>query len=80
MVVVLLPLPLSMNDGEAVDNTVAVVVVPLAAVTAVAVVAVDNEDDVQCRRWGGGAFNGSGSVGKQRQLNTDMQWQGEDGD
>ena len=77
---VLLPLSLSMDDGEAVDNAMAAVVVPLAAVTAAAVVAVDNEDGIQCWRWGGGAFNGSGSVGKQRQLNTDMQWQGEDGD
>ncbi len=50
----LLPLSLSMDDGEAVDNAVAAVVVPLAAVTAAAVVAVNNEDGVQCRRWGGG--------------------------
>ena len=54
MVVVLLPLSLSMDDGEAVDNAVAAVVVPLAAVTVVAVVAVDNEDGIQCRRRGGG--------------------------
>ena len=54
MVVVLLPLSLSMDDGEAVDNVVAAVVVPLAAVTAAAVVAVDNEDGVQCWRWRGG--------------------------
>jgi hypothetical protein len=51
---VLLPLSLSMDDGEAVSNAVAAVVVPLAAVTAAAVVTVDNEDGVQCRRWGGG--------------------------
>ncbi len=75
----LLPLSLSMDDSEAVDNALAVVMVPLAAVTVAAVVAVDNEDGVKCRRWGGGAFNGSGSVGKQWQLNTDMQWQGKDG-
>ena len=45
----LLPLSLSMDDGEAVDNTVAAVVVPLATVTAAAVVVVENEDGVQCR-------------------------------
>ena len=54
VVVVLLPLSLSMDDGEAVDNAMAAVVVPLAAVTAAAVVAVDNEDGVQCWRWRGG--------------------------
>jgi len=54
VVVVLLPLSLSMDNGEAVDNGVAAVVVLLAAVTAAAVVAVDNEDGVQCWRWGGG--------------------------
>jgi hypothetical protein len=53
VVVVLLPLSLSMDDGEAVDNAVAAVVVPLAAVTAAAVVAVDNEDGIQGWRWGG---------------------------
>jgi hypothetical protein len=56
VVVVLLPLSLSMDDGEAVDNAMAAVVVPLAAVTAAAVVAVDNEDGVQCWRWGGGGI------------------------
>ncbi len=33
VVVLLLPLSLSLDDGEAVDNAVAAVVVPLAAVT-----------------------------------------------
>ena len=50
----LLPLSLSMDGGEVVDNAVAAVVVPLTAVTVAVVVAVDNEDGVQCWRWGGG--------------------------
>ena len=63
MVVVLLPLSLSMDDGEAVDNAVAAVVVPLAAVTVTAVVAVDNEDGVQCWRWGGGRSMAAAALG-----------------
>ena len=63
MVVVLLPLSLSMDDGEAVDNAVVVVVVPLAAVTAAAVVAVENEDGIQCRRWGGGRSLAAAALG-----------------
>ncbi len=63
MVVVLLPLSLSMDDGEVVDNAVAVVVVPLATVTAAAVVAVDNEDGIQCWRWGGGRSMAAAALG-----------------
>ena len=40
--------------------------------------AVGRISESGCGRLSG--VKGSGSVGKQRQLNTDMQWQGEDGD
>jgi hypothetical protein len=63
VVVVLLPLSLSMDDGETVDNAMAAVVVPLAAVTAAAVVAVDNEDGIQCWRWRGGRSMAAAALG-----------------
>ena len=41
----------------------AAVVVPLAAVTAAAVVAVDNEDGIQCWRWRGGRSMAAAALG-----------------